>query len=125
MTTAATACVLPRTILGSSLPNVWSQPVRRSLYGDVVLVLFLLAQCFDGVFTYVGVRSFGIGIEANPLMASIMTAFGHGAGLTGAKAVAAALGIGLHLREIHGAVAALTGFYMAAAIIPWVAILFF
>ncbi len=26
--------------------------------GDVVLILFLLAQCFDGVFTYVGVVSF-------------------------------------------------------------------
>jgi hypothetical protein len=125
MATTAPAYALPRTILGSSLPKVWSQPDHRSLYGDIVLVLFLLAQCFDGVFTYVAVRSFGIGIEANPLMASIMTAFGHGAGLTGAKAVAAVLGIGLHLREIHGAVAALTGFYLAAAIVPWVGILFF
>jgi uncharacterized membrane protein len=125
MASAAPAYAFPGTTLGSSFPRSWNQPVRRSLYGDAVVVLFLLAQCFDGVFTYVGVRSFGIGIEANPLMASIMTAFGHGAGLTGAKAVAAALGIGLHLREIHGAVAILTCFYMAAAILPWIAILFF
>ena len=46
--------------------------MRPSLFGDVIVIVFLLAQCFDGVFTYVGVISFGMGIEANPLIATLM-----------------------------------------------------
>lgn len=95
------------------------------MFGDVAVVLFLLAQCCDGVFTYVGVTTFGTGIEANPIIASLMHVFGQGAALAGAKSVAAVLGICLHLREIHVVVAVLTAFYFAAAIIPWTAILFF
>jgi uncharacterized membrane protein len=104
---------------------VWKLPFERSIFGDVAVVLFLLAQCLDGVFTYVGVASFGISIEANPLIAGLMTTFGHGAALAGAKSVAAILGICLHLRQVHGAVALLTGFYIAAAVVPWTMILFF
>lgn len=121
----ATAYAAPAPLLGSTLPRVWNAPVRRSIFGDTVLVLFLLAQCFDGVFTYVGVLSFGLHIEANPVIASLMAVFGQGPALAGAKIVAGALGICLHLREVHGAVAALTAFYVVAAIAPWTAILFF
>jgi uncharacterized membrane protein len=121
----AEAYAVPSPILGSTVPTVWSRPARRSLFGDAVVVLFLLAQCFDGVFTYVGVASFGLSVEANPLLASLMTTFGYGTALMGAKIVAGMLGICLHLREVHGAVALLTGFYFAAAILPWTAILFF
>jgi uncharacterized membrane protein len=120
---AAEAYALAEPFVGITVPKV--RPVRRSLFGDVAVVLFLLAQCFDGVFTYVGVASFGIAIEANPILASLMTTFGHGAALAGAKAVAGILGICLHLHEVHGAVALLTGFYVAVALVPWAAILFF
>jgi hypothetical protein len=41
-----------------------------------------------------------------------------------AKTIAAVLGIALHLRGVHTAVALLTAFYFAVAIVPWVAILF-
>jgi uncharacterized membrane protein len=122
---AAEAYAVTAPFVGSAEPHVWSAPLRRSFFGDAAVVLFLLAQCFDGVFTYVGVASFGIGIEANPIIAALMNTFGHGAALAGAKLVAGTLGILLHLREIHGAVALLTGFYVAAAIVPWTAILFF
>lgn len=122
---AADAWTYRAPLVGNSLPTVWNRTVRPSLFGDIAVVLFLLAQCFDGVLTYVGVASYGIGIEANPVLTLIMTTFGHGAGLTGAKVVAATLGICLHLREVHTAVALLTGFYFAAAIAPWTAILFF
>jgi uncharacterized membrane protein len=97
---------------------------RRSLFGDFVVITFLLAQCFDGVFTYVGVMTYGVGIEANPLLASLMAAFGHGVALTVAKVIAAGLGICLHLRGVHSAVAALAGFYLLVAIVPWTIILF-
>lgn len=122
---AATAYAAPAPFLGTTLPTVCNGPVRRSAFGDTVLVLFLLAQCFDGVFTYVGVVSFGLHIEANPVIAMLMAAFGHGPALAGAKIVAGTLGICLHVREVHGAVAALTAFYLVAAIAPWTAILFF
>jgi hypothetical protein len=98
--------------------------VRPSLFGDVVVVVFLLAQCFDGVLTYVGVMTFGLSIEANPLIATLMDTFGHGVALTGAKMVGAALGICLHLRQVHGAVAVLAAFYIIVAIVPWIMILF-
>jgi uncharacterized membrane protein len=109
---------------GTVMPNVWNRPTHRSRLGDVVLVLFLLAQCFDGALTYVGVLTFGIESEANPLVSSLMLHFGEGTGLIGAKIVAAVLGIALHLRRVHAAVALLTALYLTVAIIPWTALLF-
>ena len=88
-----------------------------------MLVLFLLAQCLDGVFTYVGVKTFGLAVEANPVIAALMLEFGAGMALIGTKVVAALLGIALHLREVHGAVAGLTLFYIAIALVPWTTIL--
>ena len=122
---AAEAYAVSTPIFGSTVATVSRRPIRRSLFGDVTLILFLLVQCFDGVFTYVGVASFGLSIEANPIILALMTTFGEGVALTGAKIVAAALGICLHMREVHGAIALLTGFYVAAAIVPWTALLFF
>jgi hypothetical protein len=71
------------------------------------------------------VSVFGLGLEANPIVAGLMTHLGHGAGLLSAKMMAAFLGILLHCGQVHVAVAALTGFYAAAAIAPWTMILFF
>jgi hypothetical protein len=114
-----------RAIFGTAVPKLWNASPRRSIFGDVIVVAFLLAQAFDGIFTYVGVVVYGAGIEANPLLATLMAYLGHGAALMTAKSVAGCLGIGLHLRGIHSAVAVLVGFYLAAAILPWIAILFF
>lgn len=115
----------PETIWGTALPKVWkpSRTGSPSRFGDVVLVLFLLAQGLDGVFTYIGVLTFGIGIEANPLIAGLIGHFGEGVGLLVAKSVAAGLGIALHIRHVHAAVALLAAFYIAVAIAPWSAIL--
>jgi len=121
----ASSHAAPVPFPGTAVPKVWNQPVQRSLFGDLMIIAFLLAQLCDGVFTYVGVMTFGIGIEANPVVSSLMAAFGCGPALTGAKAVAGALGILLHLRQIHMPVAILAGFYLAAAIAPWTLILFF
>jgi hypothetical protein len=120
---AQTAYLEPGPVFGNSLPKVWNLPLRRALLGDVAIVAFLLAQILDGIFTYVGVRTYGLAVEANPLVAGLMASFGHGTALVGAKSVAGALGVCLHLREIHTAVALLAGFYMAVAIVPWVTIL--
>ena len=121
---ADTAYADPAALFGTGLPKVRNTD-RRWLFGDLALVAFLLAQCLDGVFTYVGVVAFGIGIEANPVIAGLMTHLGLGPGLLSAKMIAALLGISLHLRQVHDAVAVLTGFYLAAAIAPWALIWFF
>jgi hypothetical protein len=121
---AATAYADPGTFYGTSVPKLWNAPVRRSWFGDAVLLIFLLAQCLDGVFTYVGVISYGMSIEANPLIATLMAYVGHGLALMAAKSLAALLGIGLHIRQVHAAVALLAGFYVVIAVVPWVAILF-
>jgi hypothetical protein len=118
------SCADATTFFGTSAPRAWNPPIRRSLFGDVVLLVFLLAQCFDGVFTYVGVVSFGVTIEANPLIAAMMAYLGHGLALVGAKAVAGLLGICLHVRQVHVAVAVLALFYLTVAVVPWMAILF-
>jgi hypothetical protein len=121
---AAAAYAAQASLVGIQLPKV-RNTAQRSLFGDLVLVAFLLVQCFDGVFTYVGVAAFGLGIEANPIVAGLMTHLGHGLGLLSAKVVAIFLGICLHVREVHLPIAILTGFYVAAALAPWTLILFF
>jgi len=97
---------------------------RRDLFGDVAVLVFLLVQALDGMLTYVGVRTYGIHIEANPLIAWLMAAMGEGPGLAAAKVTAGFFGVALHLSAVHKAVALLAGFYLIAAIIPWIALLF-
>ena len=99
----------------------WDEP--RSQYGDAVVVAFLVMQCLDGVFTYLGVGIWGPDIEANPIVASAMTAGGPTMGLFGAKLVAIGFGMLLHLRRIHNVVALLTAIYFVVAIVPWAALL--
>ena len=120
---ATTAYLDPTNVFGTPLPKVWRGRLRRSLFGDIAIIAFLLAQFLDGLFTYIGVHTFGLTVEANPLIAGLMASVGHGTALVGAKTLAGALGVCLHLREIHSAVALLAGFYVAVAILPWIAIL--
>ena len=95
----------------------------RSVFGDVIVVGFFVVQCLDGIFTYVGVALWGPGIEANPLISAAVAVAGPTAGLAGAKLVAIAFGMLLHLRRVHYAVAFLTALYLAAAILPWAILL--
>lgn len=93
-------------------------------FADVVVVVFLVAQACDGVFTYVGVSLYGVGIEGNPLLVWLMAAIGEGPALAAAKVLAGAFGIALHLTAVHRILAALSAFYLAVAVVPWIAILF-
>jgi uncharacterized membrane protein len=114
-----------RSFLGDGLSTPWQNMFRKWRLGDFVLVAFLLAQCFDGVFTYIGVATYGLAIEANPLMHALMTHLGDGLALAVSKSIAAGLGICLHVRQVHSVVALLALLYGVAAIVPWLAILFF
>ena len=96
----------------------------QSRFGDLMVVCFLLMQCLDAVFTYLGVRLWGIAIEANPLISSAMAAGGLVAGLGAAKGIAIAFGMMLHLRRVHTLVALLTAVYFTVAILPWTVLFF-
>ena len=93
------------------------------LFGDIAVLGFLVVQCLDGVFTYLGVSIWGPGIEANPILSSAMVYAGPGTALAGAKLVAVSFGMLLHLRRVHRLVFLLTAFYFAVAILPWAALL--
>jgi len=97
----------------------WDEP--RSLFGDLVVVGFVVMQGLDGVLTYLGV-SWGIGIEGNPLLSSAMAVAGLAGGLAGAKLLAVGFGALLHVYRVHNLVALLTAVYFALAILPWTAL---
>ena len=74
--------------------------------------------------TYVGVSTYGVAIEGNPLISWLMHTMGEGLALTAAKVTAASFGIALHLWAVHKAVALLAAFYIVVAVVPWAAVLF-
>jgi len=98
----------------------WDEP--RSRFGDLAVVIFLLTQALDGVFTYLGVSIWGPRIEANPLIVSAIGSVGILGGVGAAKIVAVTFGIMLHLRRVHNLVAMLAVVYVAGAIVPWTAL---
>lgn len=100
-------------------------PMPRSWFGDMALFAFLLAQVSDGILTYVGVRLYGLHMEANPIIAWLMNAMGHGPALAAAKVTAGFFGVLLHLSAVHRIVALLALFYLVVAIVPWLAILWY
>ena len=104
--------------------NVGTQPLHGRLFGDLAVVVFLLAQVSDGVLTYIGVATYGLAIEGNPLIAWLMEVMGEGPGLATAKVTAGIFGMALHIAGVHKAVATLAGFYVVVAICPWVTILY-
>ena len=97
---------------------------RTQLFGNLAVVVFLLAQVSDGVLTYIGVSTYGMTVEGNPVISWLMTSLGEGPGLAAAKVTAGFFGMMLHLSAVHKAVAVLAGFYIVVAIIPWLAILY-
>jgi hypothetical protein len=100
-----------------------SGATERPRFGDLALIVFLLAQVFDGILTYVGVKTFGLHAEGNPIVAWLMTVLGHGPGLATAKLAAGSFGVALYASNVHKSVAALAVFYLVVAIAPWVVIL--
>jgi len=100
----------------------FSQTVQ---FGNAVIIAFFLAQALDGALTYVGVSTLGRSVEGNPLLFWLMGTAGQGPALALAKLSAAGFGIVLHLASVHRAVAILTVLYVAAAVMPWIAVISF
>ena len=89
------------------------------MFGDGILLAFLLAQLSDGILTYVGISTFGEAIEANPLLAWYISRFGPAVAVIGAKSFAVACAATLHFCDRHRTVGVLTIVYLAGAVWPW------
>jgi hypothetical protein len=85
----------------------------------LVLLLFLVSQAYDGLFTYVAVRAHGVEAEGNLILGAWMTLVGPTATLVVAKLLAAASGLFVYARGLDVTLAILTGLYLFAAIGPW------
>jgi hypothetical protein len=101
-----------------------SRLFSEEAFGNFVILLFLVAQLLDGIFTYLGVAAFGLS-EGNPIIAYYMTHHGVGPSVTVAKSLAITCSIVLHLLGLHRTLALLTLLYLSMAVIPWTYLLFF
>jgi hypothetical protein len=87
----------------------------------LVLLLFIVAQVWDGIFTWVAIDAHGLAAEGNAILASWMAIIGPTPTLLVAKIGAAAGGVLLYRRGVHGILAGLTVLYAVSAIGPWIA----
>ena len=92
--------------------------MTRSLFGDSVILLFLLAQAADG--TAPGMTTSGPP-PGCPRAVPVVPRFGTA--VASAKVLASVLGVSLHRLGVHWALATLTGIYLCAAVLPWFGIL--
>lgn len=88
-------------------------------FGDFAVLAFVIAQYLDGALTYLGLHTWGISVEANPLVSSAVSFAGVGTGLAATKLFAVSLGIMLHLKRAHLVVALLAALHFAVAVVPW------
>ena len=89
----------------------------------LVLLLFLVAQVCDGLFTYAAVSAFGAHAEGNVLLVTWIGLVGPAPALVGAKLLAAACGVLLYVQGVHRTLAVLTAIYAVGAVGPWMAVL--
>jgi hypothetical protein len=89
----------------------------------LILAMFLVAQAFDGLFTYVAVEAYGVVAEGNVILATWIDLVGLAPALIGAKLLACGCGVLLYCLGLRRALLGLTVFYGAAAIVPWLVVL--
>jgi len=94
-----------------------------SSFGNAVLAAFVLAQALDAALTYVGIATFGASVEANPLVAWYVSAFGAGVGLAAVKTLAIGCAGALYMTARHRILGGLTVLYLAGAVLPWTRLL--
>lgn len=96
---------------------------RTSFFGDLVWLAFVAAQAADGVLTYLGMLTFGLTIEGNPVVAWYATTLGPAHALVGAKLLSITCAGFLHMSAMHRAIGLLTIVCLLAAVWPWIALL--
>ena len=97
--------------------------MRHATQAPLVLGIFILTQVLDGALTYWGVSKFGIEVESNVGLASLMQAMGPGPALLAAKALAVGCGAILFATTSFRVLAVATGWCLGFAVVPWLALL--
>lgn len=87
------------------------QRSRVSIFGNILILVFLAAQLFDGVSTYIGI-SRGIAFEANPLASWLMSVMGVGSAIIALKIVAGISGIFIYWHGRYRILSMLTVIYL-------------
>lgn len=101
-------------------------PAHKVIWLGILLALF---QAMDGIFTTMGIERFGLAIEGNPLLRTLMAEFGHVQTLTFLKVaailiVAVLTTIAIRLPWVRNAMGAVACLYFFTAILPWTYVLF-
>lgn len=91
-----------------------------SFFGDIVIVVFVLVQCLDGILTFIGLKVWGeFVVEANPFVGWLISTMRIYLGLATAKLVAIGCGVLLYWYGLHNVIALLTFLYLVFAVLPW------
>jgi hypothetical protein len=83
------------------------------------IALFTAVQFADAAQTAHGIQRFGLGIEANPILASLLVMFGPTTTLVGAKVISVLGGTALYLCARYVALVVLTITVVFSAVVPW------
>ena len=102
-------------------------PAKGAVVAGIVLSLL---QAADGILTSMGINRFGMSMEGNPLLRTVMEHFGHIPTLAVLKTIAIFVIFGLIFASakipwVKSALGAVSFVYFFAAILPWTYILFF
>jgi len=90
---------------------------------QAIWIAFVLVQALDGVMTVVGMHTFGLRIEANPLIAWYAHALGPAVAVSAAKLFAVGCGVALYLTARYRTIAVLAFTYVLGAVGPWMYLL--
>jgi hypothetical protein len=93
--------------------------VRHAHQAPIVLAVFVLTQVLDGTLTYWGVTKFGLAVESNAYLLSLMEAIGTAPALIAAKALAVVCGVILFSTTSFRVLAVATGWCLGFAVVPW------
>jgi hypothetical protein len=93
--------------------------MRQGVFGNIVIVTFLLMQFLDGIFTYIGVTTWGLSVEFNPILVWAMSVVGVGLGLIAVKLVAIGFGGFLYWHGRHKTVALLAIIFLIFGVALW------
>ena len=93
--------------------------VRHANQAPIVLAVFILTQMLDGALTYWGVSKFGLAVESNAYLLSLMESIGAGPALIAAKMLAVVCGFILFSTTSFRVLAVATGWCLGFAVVPW------
>lgn len=92
---------------------------RPNLFGNLLILAFVVVQILDGVLTYKGVNAWGMRVEVNLIVGLVMSIAGIGYGLILVKTFAVGCGALLYWRRLHNVIAVVVAIYMMFAIFSW------